>query len=313
MSIVSGFRWSLLKDLLVSTASRWSDHNAPRLGAALAYYSVLSVAPLIVVLVGICGLVLDKSTAQQELVKQIRELAGANIAGTLQLLLNNTRQPGTGLIASTIALVTLLFGASGVFMELRESLNTIWDAPPSSSGMNVAAMVWQRLVSFAMVLGLGAMLLLSLLLSAGLAFVERIFTGLIPLPAALVGEALNLVISTVALTCIFALVYKLVPDVPIAWRDVWIGAFATAVLFMIGRTLLALYLSTAAVGSTYGAAGSLVAFVVWIYYSAQIFFFGAVFTRIYSERFGSHAAKPQSSPSIGTKLTDSLMARSQRA
>jgi membrane protein len=302
---------SVAKDLLVSSFNRWSDHNAPRLGAALAYYAVLSMAPLIVLLVAICGLVLDKAVAQQELLRQIRALAGANIAGTVKLLIQNTHQHGTGLLASFIALLTLFFGASGVFVELRESLNTIWDAK-TQAGDGIWGFVWQRLASFLMVLVLGLLLTASLAVSAAMVVVEKFFTHLIPLNTAIVAELLNFGLSVLSLALLFALVYKFVPDVSIAWRDVSIGALFTAVFFVIGKSLLALYLTTAAVGSTYGAAGSLVALVVWVYYSAQIFFFGAVFTRVYSERFGSHASS-QSKGNLANKLTDNLIARAHSA
>ncbi len=276
--------WNLIK----TTASQWIDHSAPRLGAALAYYALLSMAPLLILIVAILGLVFDKSTAQHQLLGQVQEMGGAPAAKALQSVLDNAHHPSSGLVASAIAIVTLLFGASGVFAELRDSLNTIWDAPASTSSA-LRTMVWQRVVSFAMVLALGFLLLASLLLSAGLALVTKFFEGYLPLRAALWGEIANFVLPLVALSILFALIFKFVPDVPISWRDVGIGAVATALLFQVGKTLLALYLATAGVGSTYGAAGSLVAFVVWVYYSAQIFFFGAVFTQVYARSYGSHS------------------------
>ncbi|MDQ2839456.1 MAG: YihY/virulence factor BrkB family protein [Acidobacteriota bacterium] len=278
--------------LLKQTASQWSDHNAPRLGAALAYYTLLSIAPLLILIVGICGLVFDKNHAEQQLLTQVRDMVGPSATKSLQAVLNNAHRPGSGIVASVIALVTLLFGASGVFVELRDSLNTIWDAPPKpSSGWR--GLIWQRIVSFGMVLALGFLLLVSLVLSATLAVVTNFFDGFVPLRAAILGEAANFIVPLLAISVLFALIFKFVPDVPIRWRDVVIGAIATAVLFQIGKALLALYLATAAVGSTYGAAGSLVAFVVWVYYSAQIFLFGAVFTRVYANTVGSHSQSSQ--------------------
>ena len=276
--------WSLIQ----TTASQWIEHSAPRLGAALAYYALLSMAPLLILIVAICGLVFDRSTAQHQLLGQVQEMAGPAAAKALQGVLENAHHPRTGIVASAIAIVTLLFGASGVFAELRDSLNTIWDAPASTSSA-IRSLIWQRLVSFAMVLALGFLLLASLLLSAGLALVTKFFEGYLPLRAALWGEIANFVLPLLALSILFALIFKFVPDVPISWRDVLIGAVATALLFQIGKTLLALYLATAGVGSTYGAAGSLVAFVVWVYYSAQIFFFGAVFTQVYARSYGSYS------------------------
>ena len=280
--------WKMIK----SSASGWSERNAPRLGAALAYYSLLSIAPLLLLLVAIFGLVFDKTTAERDLLNQVRAMAGSSSANALGAVLANTHQKGSGITATLIALVTLLFGASGVFVELRDSLNIIWDAPaPQSSSWR--DLVWQRLVSFGMVLALGFLLLVSLALSAALAVIVKFFEGYLPLHAAIWGEVANFVLALIAISILFALIFKFVPDVPIAWRDVVTGAVVTAFLFQIGKSLLAFYLGTAAVGSTYGAAGSLVAFVVWVYYSAQIFFFGAVFTQVYAKNVGSYRANGQ--------------------
>jgi membrane protein len=283
--------WHSLPHLLQSAAARWNAHNAPRLGAALAYYTLLSMAPLSILVVGACGIVFTQSTAEQQILERVREVAGSASAATVKMLLNNTHK-NSGVLATVIAFVTLLFGASGVFVELRDSLNTIWEAPqPISSGWR--SLVRQRLISFLMVLGLCVVLLSSLLFSAGLAIVEKLFTGVVPLHIAMLGQVANSVISLLAFAILFALIFKFVPNVPIRWEEVGVGALATAVLFTIGKALLAFYFSTAAVGSTYGAAGSLVALVAWVCYSAQIFFFGAVFTRVYADRFGSPAARKE--------------------
>ncbi len=222
-------------------------------------------------------------------------MVGPSAAKAIQSVLENAQQKSSGIIASIIALVTLMFGASGVFVELRDSLNTIWDAPPSPSS-TWRNLIWQRIVSFGMVLALGFLLLVSLVLSATLAVVTKFFQGYLPLSAAIWGEVANFIVPLLAISVLFALIFKFVPEVPIHWRDVVIGAVATAILFEIGKALLALYLATAAVGSTYGAAGSLVAFVVWVYYSAQIFFFGAVFTQVYANTVGSHSTRNSSTP-----------------
>ena len=276
-----------------TVASRWSNYNVPRLGASLAFYTLLSLAPLLVLVVTICGVVFKK-TAEVQLLEQVGQVIGAAGAKTVKMLLDSAHQPGSGFIASMIATVTLLFGASGVFVELRDSLNTIWDAPKQSSTWR--AFIWQRAIAFGMVLALGFLLLVSLILSAGLAIVEKFFGGWVPLHLAVVGKTANGLISIGAISILFALIFKFVPNVRIAWRDVIIGAFATSFLFSVGRGLLALYLSTVGVGSTYGAAGSLVALIVWVYYSAQIFFFGAVFTKVYADCFGSLADKAKNKP-----------------
>jgi membrane protein len=300
-----------LRQLIAATYEKWNRHNAPRLGASLAYYTLLSMAPLSVLLVAICGLVFGHATAQHRIVEHARDLIGPGGANALRMMLANAHRPGAGIFAALVALVTLLFGASGVFLELRSALNTIWEAPPPQS-TGWRGFVRQRLASFGMILGLGSFLLLSLLLSTTFAVIERFARGAVPLPAAIVGEVLNLLISLIALTALFSLVFKFVPNVAVAWREVTVGAAVTAALFMLGKSLLAIYLSTAAVGSTYGAAGSVVAFVVWVYYSAQIFFFGAVFTRVYSEKLGA-SAKAGRLREAERKADAKLSARSQTA
>lgn len=271
--------------LLKSTASNWSEHNAPRLGAALAYYMLLSIAPLVILLVATCGIVFKRTVAERELLLTIRGVAGSTAADTVRMLLENARYAGSGMVATGVALIALLFGASGVFVELRASLNTIWDAPRRSSPA-WRDFMWQRLVSFAMVLALTFLLLTSVIISASLTAAGKFFHGLIPLHDVIVSQALESIASFAAIWALFALIFKFVPEVPIAWRDVSIGAGVTALFFTIGKSVLALYIGTAGVGSTYGAAGSLVALVVWVYYSAQIFFFGAEFTRVYADSFG---------------------------
>jgi membrane protein len=275
--------------LLGATASRWNAHNAPRLGASLAYYALLSLAPLSILLVAICSLVISRSTAESNLLQQLERIVGHSGANTLRAVFDASRHhPGSGVIAGVAAIAALFFGASGVFVELRDSLNLIWDVP-ASAWHGWRGLVVQRLVSFVTVLALGCLLLLSLVLSAVLGVIEQFFDALVPSGAAIGGEVLNLVVSPIAIAVFFALIFKFVPDVPIAWRDVVIGAVATSILFGAGRAGLSFYLRTAGIGSAYGAAGSLVALVAWVYYSAQIFFFGAIFTRVYADKYGSRA------------------------
>jgi membrane protein len=276
--------------LLKSAASKWSDHNASRLGAALAYYMLLSIAPLVIVVVAVCGIVFTKAVAERELLLQIRDLLGDTGANTVRILLDNARHINPGGIAAIVGVVALLFGASGVFVELRGSLNTIWDARPRRSSI-WREFIWQRFVSFVMVLAFALLLLTSILISTAFTIAGKFFHELIPLHTVVKGQALESIISFTAIWALFALIFKFVPEVPVAWRDVGIGAALTALLFTIGKTLLALYIGTAGVGSTYGAAGSLVALVVWVDYSAQIFFFGAEFTRAYADSFGSHSRR----------------------
>lgn len=286
--------WTLGK----STADKWSEHNAPRLSAALAYYTLLSLAPVLVLLILICGVVFTHGTAEQHLLDEVGNLAGDEWVGTLRSLIKTAQPTKTGVIASIIAVVVVFFGASSVFLELREALNTIWDAPLSKSG--VKNMVRKRIASFAMVLTFGFLMLSSTLLDLGLHVLQTLFASFVPVGTTLIGGIANFAISFVAITILFALIFKFVPDVRIDWRDVGVGAVLTAVLFTIGHSLLSLYLTKAAVGSAYGAAGSLVAFVAWIYYCAQIFFFGAIFTRVYATTFGSHPPSKESAQSKST-------------
>jgi membrane protein len=283
--------WRSLPNLLKLTAARWNARNAPRLGAALAFYTLLSMAPLSILMVGMCSIVFSHNTAEQQILDRVREVAGRSSAATVEMLLNSTHQQ-SGILATAIAFVTLLFGASGVFVELRDSLNTIWDAPPPTSS-GVRSYLRQRLISFAMVLSLCILLLSSVLLSTGLALLGKLFSDVVPLHIAILSQVANILLTLVAFAMLFALIFKFVPNVPIRWEEVGVGSLATAVLFTVGKALLALYFATAAVGSAYGAAGSLVALVVWVYYSAQIFFFGAVFTRVYADHFGSTTAKKE--------------------
>ncbi len=273
--------------LFSETYRKWSDHEAPRLGASVAFYSILSFAPLLVLITAVIALVFGHENANGALVNEARQVIGDRGADTVQTLLKNAQKPASGVIASVVAFITLLFGASGVFTELQNALNLMWDVK-SQSASGVIGMIKQRLFSFGMVLSVGFLLLVSLLLSAGLSYLGRFFGQLVPMPP-LILQSINFVVSFAAVTVLFALMFRYLPSAKVEWRDIFVGAVGTALLFIIGKQLLGVYLAKASVGSTYGAAGSLVAVVVWIYYSAQIFFFGAEFTRVYAE-----ARRPQS-------------------
>jgi membrane protein len=275
--------WALIKE----TGSSWDAINAPRLGAALAFYTMLSTAPLLVVSIGIAGLVFGPQAAQGRVMYQIEGVVGPQSALAIQDLLQHANKPGSGAVAAIIGVFLLLFGASGVFGELRDSLNTVWGVK-SSSGSGLIGMIKYRFVSFAMVLGIGFLLLVSLILSAAIAAAGEFFGGYLPVSEAALQLG-STAFSFAAVTVLFALLYKVVPDVEIEWRDVAIGAAVTSLLFSLGKLLIGLYLGKAGIGSAYGAAGSLVVFIVWVYYSAQIFFLGAQFTHTFAERHGSRA------------------------
>lgn len=273
--------WLMLKQ----TASDWVEDKAPQLGAALAFYSLLSIAPLLLIAISIAGLVFGEEAARGGIEHQIEDLVGEQGAQAVEDMLAHAKKPGAGILATVTGIATLLFGASGVFGQLQDSLNTIWEVRPKPGG-GVWGFLRTRFLSFAMVLGVGFLLLVSLVLSAGLAAIGNYLGDLLPAWGTLVG-VLNFVISFLVITLLFALIFKLLPDVKIAWKDVWFGAALTAALFTIGKFLIGLYLGYASVESSYGAAGSLVVFVLWVYYSAQILFFGAEFTQVYARMFGS--------------------------
>ncbi len=273
--------WGLLK----VTAKEWDQDQAPRLGAALAYYAVFSLAPLLVIAVSIAGLVFSRDAATGQVVEQIQGLIGRDAAVAVQEIIKNTSQPTTGIFASLIGLIMLLFGASGVFNELEQSMNRIWDIPPKpSSGW------WQlikdRFFSFLMVLGTGFLLLVSLIVSAVLAAIGQFFVDLVP-GFSILMHALNFGVSLIVVTALFALIFKYVPHAEIAWNDVWIGAALTAILFTIGKMLISLYIGHSSFSSAYGAAASFVVILLWVYYSSQILFFGAEFTQVYANTYGS--------------------------
>lgn len=277
--------WQLLKQ----TYLEWDRHNAPKLGAGLAYYTVLSIAPLLIVVIGVIGLAFGHKAATGQIMDQIQGLVGQEGAKAIQTVIANADKPKTGTLATILGLITLFLGASGVFIELRDSLNSIWDVKAKDSG-GVWATIRDRVFSFGMVLAIGFLLLVSLALSAGTEAAMKYVNGILPLPGWTL-EVLNIVFSLVVITVLFALIYRFVPDDKVAWRDVWVGAGVTAILFTLGKFLIGLYLGKASIGSTYGAAGSLVVVLAWIYYSAQIFFFGAEFTHVYAIRKGSHQPK----------------------
>ncbi|MGI8989098.1 MAG: YihY/virulence factor BrkB family protein [Bryobacteraceae bacterium] len=272
--------WPLLKE----TFKKWNDHDAPRLGAALAFYTILSLAPLVMIVIAIVSLVFGKDAAQNQISGQLSGLLGQSGADAVKTMLASSHKASSGAIASIIGIVTLLLGASGVCGELRASLNKMWDAKPSG-GSGIVAMIKERSFAFGMVLAIGFLLLVSMVVSAALATLGKYASGILPIPA-IALEILNFLVSFGVITVLFALIYKYVPNVKIDWEDVWIGAIATALLFTIGKLLIGLYLGKAGIGSAYGAAGSLVAVIVWVYYSAQIFFFGAEFTQVHA-----HAGK----------------------
>jgi membrane protein len=271
--------------LVKETYSDWSDDKAPRLAAALAYYTIFSIAPLLIVILAILGLVFGKQAAQGQITDQITNLVGPTSAKAIQEMLANARHPSHGIVATIIGTATLLLGAGGVFGALQDALNTIWGVQPKPNA-GFLHTVRERFLSFSMVLGLGFMLMVSLVLSAGVSAVAKYFGNAIS-GAPWLWETLNTVISFGVFAVMFALIFKVLPDAKVRWRDVWVGALLTALLFTLGKFAIGLYLGRGSIGSAYGAAGSLVVLLLWIYYSAQILFFGAEFTKVYAKSCGS--------------------------
>ena len=275
--------------ILKETASEWMEDQAQSLGAALAYYTVFSLAPLLLIAIAIAGFFFGREAAQGQIFDQLRGLLGEASGKAMQDMVQNANtKPATGVMAAFIGAVTLLFGASGVFGQLQASLNAIWGVQPKP-GRGVLGIIQDRILSFGFILVVGFLLLVSLLFTAAIALVGEWFGGMVPGMEALT-QILNSVLSLALITLLFATIFKFLPDAKIAWHDVWIGAFITAVLFTVGKFALGLYLGKSGVASSYGAAGSLIVLLLWVYYSSQILFFGAEFTQVYANRFGSHVA-----------------------
>ena len=272
-------------ELFKDTFTNWNKDHAPRLGAALAYYTVFSLGPILIIVIAIAGLVFGERAAQGQLVGQIQGLVGEQGAAFIQTAIESASQPRSSLIATLIGIVTLLLGALGVFAQLQDALNAIWGVTPKPN-RGWRGLVGDRLLSFSMIIVVGFLLMVSLVISAALAAFFKYVGGFVPMTA-MVAEGVNFFVSFAVITLLFALIFKYLPDAQIAWSNVWIGAAITALLFAIGKFVLGFYLGNSAIGSAYGAAGSILVVLVWIYYSAQILFFGAEFTKAYANRYGA--------------------------
>ena len=283
-----GGRWSRRARsygaLIKETVSQWTEDEASRLAASLALYTLLSIAPLLVVAVAVAGLALGDEAARGQIGHQLATVVGPQAGQSIESLVANAKTPSSGIVSSVVGLIVGLFGASGVFGELQSALNRIWEVKPKP-GRGIRGVLRDRFFSFSMVMGVAFLLLVSLVVSAALATLSGFFEGVVELP--LLWEVVNGVVSLAVTSVLFALIFKLVPDVKLAWRDVWVGGVVTALLFSIGRVALAWYVGRGATVSPFGAAGSLVALIVWVYYSAQILFLGAEFARVYAARYGS--------------------------
>jgi len=262
----------------------WIEHRAQRLGAALAFYTTLALAPLTLVAIAIAGYFFGQEAARGGIVDQIEHLVGRDGANVIQALIQKAGQPHQSRIATAISIGLLLFSATAVFAELKDSMDTIWEVK-RKPGLGLLLMLKTQLVAFAVVLGTGLLLLVSMILTAMLAFFATLLGKWLPVPV-WTAYLLDVLVSFIVITLLFALIFKLLPAVTVHWKDVWIGAVMTAVLFMIGKSLIGVYIGSVSIGSIYGAAGSLVVVLIWTYYSSQILFFGAELIRAYSTSHG---------------------------
>ncbi len=278
--------WELAKEAF----SSWIDDYGQSMGAALAYYTVFSMAPLLLIVISVAGLIFGADAARGEILGQLRGLMGQDAALAIQGLLESVSKPAESALATVIGLTVLLVGATSVFAELQDALDRIWRAPHRGQPSGVWALLRSRFLSFGMILGIGFLLIVSLVFSAALTALqswwEPWFGGW-----AILAMVVNQVITFAMTTAAFAMIYKIMPRVHIQWPDVWVGAAVTALLFTLGKYLIGLYIGKSGVTSSFGAAGSLVVVLVWVYYSAQIFLIGAEFTWVYAHTFGSRKGK----------------------
>ena len=288
--------WRLYIDLLKQSASAWVADNAPSMGAALAFYSAFSLAPLLIIVIAIASAAYGQDAAHGAIVAQLTAVVGASAAQAIQALLKGAQETTTGVVATKVGAITVLVGATTVLVELQDDLDRIWKAPPRK-GSGLLTILRARVLSLGMILAIGFLLLVSLVLAGVVAAAGKYWATMFP-GAAVFLQVANFFLSLAVNTVLIAMLYKWLPNVLIAWRDVWIGALTTAVLFAIGQIAIGVYLGRSAIASAYGAAGALVVLLLWLYYSAQIFFLGAEFTHLYAkQRMGRPTPGGQASSS----------------
>jgi membrane protein len=273
--------WELLKE----TFSRWQEDNAARLAAALSFYTAFSLSPLLILVIAVVSLVWDPAAVEGQIMGQIEELVGEQGADFIAGVMERRGSGASGVLGTIVGVVTLLAGATGALTQLKAAMNRVWNVTETPLE-GLRAVIRSRLLSFAMVLAIGFLLLVSLVLNAGLSALGGALQGVLPASGMLL-QALNILLSLAVTSLLFATIFKVLPDAEIAWRDVAVGAVATAILFTVGKFLLGLYLGRSGIASAYGAAGALILILLWIYYSAQILFMGAEFTEVYARRYGS--------------------------
>jgi membrane protein len=275
-----------IKNLAMETFKEWNDDKASRLAAALAYYTIISLPALVILIIALAGMILGEEAARGQIVQQLQALLGQEGAKSIEEMISSAaRAESKSLRASILSSVTLAFGATAVVIQLQDALNTIWEVT-AKPGNFIRSFIFNRILSFGMILGVGFLLLVSLVVSALLAMLNDSLGAMAP-NLKFIWTTVELLVSLILISGLFALMFKYLPDAKIAWSDVIIGAILTSLLFNIGKLVIGLYLGNSNIGTTYGATGSLVILLVWIYYSAQIFFLGAEFTQVYARRHGS--------------------------
>jgi len=279
--------------LITQTVDEWQQDEAPRMGASLAYYALFSLAPLLVIVIFIIGFVYKGDTVGH-IQRQIQSLIGRDVATTVALAIHNASTFGHGIIATIISFAVLSLGATGVFSELHTAMNKIWKVRRRQSGF-IVGVLKEKFVAFTMVLGIAFLLLISMIISAVLSALTAYFSYLLP-GADFLWHIADLVVSFGVVTLLFALLFRYVPDEHVTWKDVWIGASATAILFDLGKFLIGFYIGETSIGSMFGAAGSVVVILAWVYYSSQLVFLGAEFTHVYAKHYGSKSIAAEERP-----------------
>lgn len=277
--------------LVRKSVNAWLDDYAPSMGAAISYYTIFSITPLLIIVIAVAGFVWGREAVEGELIRQLASMIGEDGARGVHALIQSANKPGQGLVASGISLVILLVGATTVFAELQSALDRIWRVPEHQKLTGLWATLRARLLSLGLILGLGFLLMVSLVFSAGVAALGRWASDLLPAWETLLHLA-NTTVSLAISLLLFAMIFKLMPRASVAWKDVWVGAVVTAVLFEVGKIMIGLYIGKSSITSSFAAAGSLVVLLVWVYYSAQIFLLGAEFTWAYANAYGSRRPPP---------------------
>lgn len=290
-------------DLFKQSVASWRADYAPSMGAALAYYTVFSVAPLILIVISVVGLVFGQEAARGEILDQLSELMGAEGARAVQAMLEALNKPTQGIVGTVVGIGLLVIGATTVFGELQDAFDRIWRAPARDESGGLLSLMRTRLLSFSMIMGIGFLLIVSLVVNAALAALGEWWAPLFGGWATL-AQNVNSAFGFVTVTVGFAMIFKVMPRASVQWRDVWVGAAVTAVLFTVGKYLIGLYIGTTGIASGYGAAGSLVVVLVWVYYSAQIFLLGVEFTWVYAHTYGSLKGVPRPAPGRSPMRTD---------